>query len=43
MNILFLFYKPIIPSEGGVQRVTNSLTEELLKRGHNVVFLSNTD
>lgn len=43
MNIMFLFYRPIIPSKGGVQRVTHRLTCELLKRGHKVVFVSNTD
>lgn len=43
MNIMFLFYKPIIPNAGGVQRVTYVLTKELLNRGHNVVFVSCTD
>lgn len=43
MNIMFLFYKPIIPNAGGVQRVTYALTKELQKRGHNVIFVSNTD
>lgn len=43
MNIMFVFYKPIIPNAGGVQRVTYTLTKELKKRGHNVVFVSNTD
>ena len=43
MNIMFLFNKPIIPSKGGVQRVTYRLTEELLKRGHKVIFVSNTE
>lgn len=40
MNILFLFARPIIPHMGGVQRVTHMLAEEMLRRGHNVVFLS---
>lgn len=40
MNILFLFTRPIIPHMGGVQRVTHMLTEEMIRRGHNVVFLS---
>ena len=40
MNIMFLFYDPINPTDGGVTRVTHSLTMELQKRGHTVVFLS---
>lgn len=40
MNILFLFVRPIIPHMGGVQRVTHMLAGEMLRRGHNVVFLS---
>ena len=40
---MFLFYKPIVPNEGGVQRVTYALTQELQKRGHNVIFVSNID
>ena len=43
MNIMFLFPWPIIPNKGGVQRVTHVLTKELQERGHNVVFVSNTD
>ena len=43
MNIMFLFYKPIIPNAGGVERVTQTLTKELQNRGHNVIFVSNTD
>lgn len=43
MNIMFLFIGPIVPHIGGVQKVTHILTEELLKRGHTVVFLSTTD
>lgn len=39
MNILFLFFKPIIPSVGGVERVTHVLTKEFLHRGNNVYFL----
>ena len=39
MNILFIATFPIIPSEGGVQRVTDTLAKELGNRGHNVVFL----
>lgn len=40
---MFLFYKPIIPNTGGVERVTHTLTKELQNRGHNVIFVSNTD
>lgn len=40
MNILFLFEAPIRPSVGGVQRVTEVLTKEFQKKGHNVVFLA---
>lgn len=43
MNILFIFQDTIIPHKGGVQRVTEILTRELLHRSHNVVFLSTND
>lgn len=43
MNILFIFQDTIIPHKGGVQRVTEILTRELLYRSHNVVFLSTND
>lgn len=39
MNILFQFDDPIIASSGGVERVTDTLAKELIKRGHNVSFL----
>lgn len=39
MNILFLATFPIIPFEGGVQQVTNTLSKEFLHRGHNVIYL----
>ena len=39
MNILFLATFPIVPHIGGVQRVTDTLAQELIRRGHNVVFL----
>lgn len=38
MNILFIAYN-FTPSTGGVQRVTDILTKELKRRGHNVSFL----
>ena len=40
MNILFLHYLPISPSSGGVERVTYLLSEEFLKRGYGISFLS---
>lgn len=40
MNILFLFEAPIKPTVGGVQRVTEVLTKEFQRRGHNVYFLA---
>lgn len=43
MNIMFIFYQPIISNKGGVPRVTHRLTEELLRRGHKVIFVSYTD
>lgn len=41
MNIMFQFDDPIIKSSGGVERVTDTLAKELIKRGHNVIFLCN--
>ena len=38
MNILFIAYN-FTPYEGGIQRVTDILTKELIKRGHNVYYL----
>lgn len=40
MNILFVFDEPIIPSRGGVQRVTELLAYELNARGHSIYYLS---
>lgn len=40
MNILFIAYFPMEPSVGGIQRVTDILTHELIRRGHNVNYLS---
>lgn len=42
MNILFIFHVPILPSIGGVQRVTYVLTHEFQKMGHSVFFLCYT-
>lgn len=39
MNILFTSYFPTYPIAGGVQRVTTSLTKELLKKGYNIYYL----
>lgn len=40
MNILFLFYAPMLPYVGGIQRVTENLAKEMKRRGHNVCYLS---
>jgi putative glycosyltransferase HI1698 len=40
MNIMFLFNTPINTSVGGVQRVTDVLSREFIKRGHSVVFVA---
>lgn len=40
MNILFLAYFPMEPSVGGIQRVTDILVKELLRRGNDVSCLS---
>lgn len=37
MNILFIAYG-FTPQKGGVQRVTDILTKEFIKRGHNVFY-----
>lgn len=39
MNIVFLFHSPILPQNGGVQRVTSLIADELIVRGHNVYYL----
>ena len=39
MNILFLAYFPFLASKGGIQRVTDVLTKEFIKKGHSVFFL----
>lgn len=39
MNILFLFYAPMVPYIGGIQRVSENLAKELKARGHNVCYL----
>lgn len=39
MNILFLNAIPIIPYIGGVQKVTDCIARELIKRGHIVSFV----
>ncbi len=35
-----MFYLPIIPHQGGIQRVTESIALGLKKRGHHICFLS---
>ena len=39
-NILFVFDVPIIPHNGGVQRITDTLTKNFIAEGHNVTFLA---
>lgn len=39
MNILFTYITPFHPERGGIGRVTDSLTRELLRRGHKVYYL----
>lgn len=40
MQILFVYDRKIIPSFGGLERVTFLLAEEFRRRGHEVTFLS---
>ena len=40
MNILFVISSGIRPNSGGVQRVTQTLTKEFKKLGHNILYLS---
>lgn len=40
MNILFVYDHKIIPSFGGLERVTYLLSQELMRRGHGVTYLS---
>lgn len=42
MNIMFIFNTPIIAHNGGVQRVTDVLSTEFVRRGHKVYFLCTT-
>lgn len=39
MNILFLYMRMFHPHRGGIERVSDLLSREFLKRGHNVFFL----
>lgn len=39
MNIIFQFDDPIVANSGGVERVTDTLAKEFIKRGHKVAFL----
>ncbi len=39
MNILFTWPIPFDPLKGGVERVTDVLAREFVKRGHRVFFL----
>lgn len=40
MNILFLNTTTFNPLSGGVERVTDTLTKELVKKGYNIFYLS---
>lgn len=40
MNILFLFYAPMVPHIGGIQRVSENLAVEMSRRGHMVYYLN---
>lgn len=40
MNLLFIYNSPIIPENGGVQRVTHVLSSYFEAQGHTVSFLS---
>ncbi|MCB0745227.1 MAG: glycosyltransferase [Ignavibacteriae bacterium] len=40
MNILFVFSHEMKPNTGGVQRVTEALSNELIKRGSRVFYIS---
>lgn len=39
MNILFTYITPFHPERGGIGRVTDSLTREFIRRGHNVFYM----
>lgn len=39
MNICFMSYFAMMPSKGGIQRVTTILSRELSRRGHSICFL----
>ena len=40
MNIMFVAIFPMVPSIGGVQRVTEILTKEMQSRGHNIIYVA---
>lgn len=40
MNILFVYERMIIPTFGGLERVTHILAKEFSKRNHNIYYLS---
>lgn len=42
MNILFLAQYPILPHNGGIERVSYILATEFKKKGHNIFFFSLT-
>ena len=40
MKILFFSYFGFNPKNGGVERVSNLLAKEFIRRGHNVFFIT---
>lgn len=41
MTILFVYPDVFCPRHGGVERVTDTLAKELIRRGHSVIYLHN--
>ena len=41
MNILFIYPRMFHPHRGGIERVSDLLCRELIKRKHKVLFLHN--
>lgn len=39
MNILYLNFLPIISYIGGVQKITDTISKELLHRGHHIIYV----
>lgn len=43
MNILFVFWKMLNPTTGGIERVTDLLCRKFMQRGHRVWYLNSPD